>query len=617
MRSITRKLWSIITQAQMLVIFLAFALMVVLSYLYVSDVQRKHLWTLAQDTIAHTEVNIKSDLLEPETFLGGIAETIRVMILQGKTLDEVWDYLNNITEYVTTNEQFAYATGVYGFFDVFGGKFCNSIGWIPPDDYVPQSRPWYIAAEEADGKVGTTEPYLLVSLQTVAITFARRIFDDDGNPLGVVCLDIRLDRIRQYAVETQFAEKGYGFLLSRDFTVIAHPNPSMVGIVLADQKSGIADFANELKQTGFISERISTDYRGIKSIVYIGRLYNGWYMGIVTPRDTYYKTTRNLMVMLSALGTVLAVILSLILLRIISAKIKADTLAAEVVELEKRKADIAEESNKTKSDFLARVSHEIRTPLNAILGIAEIQLHDDKLADNARDAFGRVSNSGSLLLAIINDILDLSKIEAGKMELLPAKYEVASLIHDTAQLNLIRYESKPIIFSLHIGENIPTMLVGDELRIKQILNNILSNAFKYTEKGEVKLSVSAEPMGGEDESDIMILIFSVTDTGQGMTAEQIERLGDSYSRFNMEANRLTVGTGLGMTIAKTLILLMDGQISIKSEPGKGSTFTVRLPQWTTGSSQTISRELADNLSKFRINSLSQLNKSEMKREFMP
>jgi signal transduction histidine kinase/CheY-like chemotaxis protein/HPt (histidine-containing phosphotransfer) domain-containing protein len=293
-----------------------------------------------------------------------------------------------------------------------------------------------------------------------------------------------------------------------------------------------------------------------------------------------------------------------------------DLREIKAVEYEKHKAEIAEESNKTKSDFLARVSHEIRTPLNAILGIAEIQLQDNMLTENVKDAFGRISNSGGLLLAIINDILDLSKIEAGKMELMQAKYEVASLIHDTAQLNLIRYESKPLNFNLYIGDKIPAVLVGDELRIKQILNNLLSNAFKYTDNGEVTLSVSAEYPDGE-ESDQVILIFLVSDTGQGMTADQLSKLGNSYSRFNMEANRATVGTGLGMTITKTLIKLMDGDIKIESEVDKGSVFTVFLPQWNTGSGETISRELADNLMKFKFTKLSHLKQSEIKREFMP
>jgi len=141
----------------------------------------------------------------------------------------------------------------------------------------------------------------------------------------------------------------------------------------------------------------------------------------------------------------------------------------------------AEAANHTKSAFLARMSHEIRTPLNAILGISEIQLQNGTLKQDVKEAFARVFNSGDLLLGIINDILDISKIEAGKLEIMPAKYDIASLINDTVQLNFVRYDSKPIEFILEVDDNIPTTLLGDELRIKQILNNLLSNAFKYTQ----------------------------------------------------------------------------------------------------------------------------------------
>ncbi|WP_461248522.1 sensor histidine kinase, partial [Treponema sp. R6D11] len=184
----------------------------------------------------------------------------------------------------------------------------------------------------------------------------------------------------------------------------------------------------------------------------------------------------------------------------------------------------AMEASKAKSEFLAKMSHEIRTPMNAILGITEIQLQDESLSKHTKEALERIFNSADLLLGIINDILDLSKIEAGKFELIPAQYDIASLIHDTVQLNMMRYESKPIEFKLEIDENIPVMLFGDELRIKQILNNLLSNAFKYTHEGLISLTISSEPK----DADSVIIVFRISDTGQGMTAEQVQKLGSEY-----------------------------------------------------------------------------------------
>ena len=232
----------------------------------------------------------------------------------------------------------------------------------------------------------------------------------------------------------------------------------------------------------------------------------------------------------------------------------------------------AETGNRAKSSFLAKMSHEIRTPLNAVLGIAEIQLQNKTMPPDEKEVFTRIFNSGNLLLGIINDILDMSKIEAGKLELIPAKYDVASLINDTVYLNMIKHENKPVTFILNVDENVPSELFGDMLRIKQILNNLLTNAFKYTKEGEVELSVNAE-YGAET----VTLIFRVRDTGYGMTAEQINRLFEEYSRFNMEANRTTEGTGLGMGITQNLVDMMNGEMLVESKPDNGSLFIVRLP----------------------------------------
>ncbi|GHV39097.1 hypothetical protein FACS189490_02130 [Clostridia bacterium] len=261
----------------------------------------------------------------------------------------------------------------------------------------------------------------------------------------------------------------------------------------------------------------------------------------------------------------------------------------------------AEHANESKSKFLATMSHEIRTPMNAIIGIAQMQLQSGKLTDAQSGAIQKIFSSGQSLLGIINDILDLSKIESGKLEIEYHEYDVPSLINDTIQLNIIRIASKPIEFVLELDENLPARLYGDELRIKQILNNLLSNAFKYTASGKITLSVKPMLTYDENATDSIAVIFKVSDTGQGMKPEQLKMLFDEYSRFNAEANRATEGTGLGMSITKKLVSLMRGSIEVESVFGKGSTFTVSIVQNIVNGDR-IGRELAEKLRNFEFGS---------------
>jgi CheY-like chemotaxis protein/two-component sensor histidine kinase len=248
-----------------------------------------------------------------------------------------------------------------------------------------------------------------------------------------------------------------------------------------------------------------------------------------------------------------------------------------------------------------------------------MQMEKDELSPDTHEALSKVHNSGYLLLNIINDILDLSKIEAGKLELTPVNYDVASMINDTVQLNIIRYDSKPIRFELQAAEDIPITLYGDELRIKQILNNIITNAFKYTDIGKITMLAAVEYKKHEPTEEPGIdLIFRISDTGRGMTSEQVDKLFDDYTRFNLKANRTTEGTGLGMGITKRLVQLMNGDISVESEKGKGSAFTVRLPQGIVAGAGMFGKELTKSISMLSYDQPAQKkNGPQIVREYMP
>jgi len=286
----------------------------------------------------------------------------------------------------------------------------------------------------------------------------------------------------------------------------------------------------------------------------------------------------------------------------------------------------AQDANTAKSKFLANMSHEIRTPMNVILGVTESYLQKDRIPREYQDGFEKIYNAGELLLHLVNDILDLSKIDAGKLELIPVRYETSSLINDAAQMNTIRFQHKPISFNLMVAQDIPLELIGDELRIKQILNNLLSNAFKYTDTGEVTLSFTVEkPSGAAPASPVAPasleatttdLIIRVSDTGQGMTKEQIKVLFNEYTRFNSESNRKISGTGLGMAITNNLVTLMNGKLFVESAPGKGTVITARIPQ-KIASPGTLGPIVAANLIALNFTAVSQKKKRKLIREPMP
>jgi len=231
----------------------------------------------------------------------------------------------------------------------------------------------------------------------------------------------------------------------------------------------------------------------------------------------------------------------------------------------RKKAEVASEA---KSVFLAGMSHEMRTPLNAIIGLSEIVLRRE-LDDDSHNSIEKVYESGRNLLNVINDILDISKIESGHFELIAADYSTADMINDTVSVNQVRIGEKPIKFRLQVDPLLPGHLHGDELRVRQILNNYLSNAIKYTHEGEVELQVSVE----EQTPDGVWIRLQVRDTGTGIKPEELAQLYGEYQQVSQEEHHGVEGTGLGLSICRRLTELMGGYVRVESEYGTGSTFT--------------------------------------------
>lgn len=230
-----------------------------------------------------------------------------------------------------------------------------------------------------------------------------------------------------------------------------------------------------------------------------------------------------------------------------------------------------------RSDFLANVSHEMRTPLNAILGMTEMALHKD-MSQDAKEYVHQIRSSGKHLLTIINDILDYSKVDSGEMPIVEVKYEPLSLINDVSSIVNSQIGSKDIEFTIDLSTNMPRTLVGDNIRVQQILINLLNNAVKFTQHGHIGLKLETVPA----EGDTVLLKAAVSDTGCGIKQENIDKLFKMFRQVDSKRNRNVEGTGLGLAISRKLLDKMNGNISVKSEYGKGSTFFFELPQKSAG-----------------------------------
>lgn len=476
------------------------------------------------------------------------------MLMAGRPNSDILEYLSqeSLSIKLTIDKDY---TGLYGWIN---GEYCDGDGWVPEEGYVPTERPWYQETIADTNDITFVKPYVDAQTGTVLTTVSKKLSDGKS----VLALDITLSRVQEIAEQISHQTPGsYGIVLDDTAQVIAHSDKDELGKnYLKEQDTLGAAVANKLFYEG--TRQFELVFHGQKYMVFAETIGEDWLSVSVINTRYFY---RPLVIILSLL--VLFILLEAIIFVIVLYNQSAKNLAVA-------SAEEAQSANRAKTLFLSRMSHEIRTPINAIIGLDSLALHDESIPQHTRDELKKIGASARHLLSIVNDILDMSRIESGRVVL---KEEVFSLGDFLTQIQIIvdgQCQEKGLRFLCNRVEPLDACYYGDALKLKQVIINILGNSVKFTDApGEITFTIEQT----DTTEDRSTLRFTMSDTGIGMDQEFLPKLFEAFSQEDMNNTTRYGGSGLGMAISKSFVSLMGGDIQVESEKGKGTTFTVSVP----------------------------------------
>ena len=538
------------------------SLVYISSYTYINE--------LGNDKTSAIASDLENYLENASSVLWITADTVDHMVANGATKEEIVEYITR----ESTNAADQFDDSYTGYYGVINGEYVDGVGWVPPENYDATERDWYKDAIAADGQTLVVSPYVDSQTGDVILSVCKALSDKQS----VLGMDLMLSDVQEKVEDITINGNGYAFIVDYEGTVIAHRDSGEKGKNYYEDpdKDEIYDKIMNVDKDNFEME-----IDGKKCTVFVDDILSQWQIAIVVENSALYRDTRNVLIVSVLIGVVVFSLIAGFYIIAYNYERKVNRRMEEVNALEQKReyeAKIlmlekaaADSANKAKSDFLADMSHEIRTPINAVLGMNEMILRESK-DDQILEYSSNIKSAGNTLLSIINNILDFSKIEDGKMSLVPVEFDFAELISGLVNSISERARSKKLGFLVDIDESVPSKLYGDDVRISQVIMNLLTNAVKYTETGSVTLMVRNI---GINEDNVK-LSFDVIDTGIGIKEEDLGKLFESFERIEEKRNRHIEGTGLGISIVTKLLAMMDSKLDVESKYGVGSVFGFEL-----------------------------------------
>lgn len=536
---------------QIILVVAAFLAMTLISSIYGSRIINGNVASYGNEVINSSVETLDAYLHESRITLDDIIFSVARLKAEGASTNEIYEEMVTWTDWMLNSDN----TRLKSFISVYGvvnGEFIDGSHWKPGNDYVPESRPWYVGAVQARGGTFYSDPYVDLRTGKCILTLSRLVFDENGDIFGVVALDVYITSLAGYADGLRFMESGYGVLLDSKMGIVTHPEKTFIGIPMMFLSNTVEEYeviSHSLVTGKEVSALKLTDYNGVRSVAFFRQLFNGWYVGIISPGKIYYNNTFAMTALISVTGFILMSMLCVVIV---------------FLHIERKRSDVVK---KTNSSFLTNMSYEIRTPMNNIIGITELLLNEP-LNSRLRDYISDINSSSHSLLGFINDIVDLSNIDAGKLEINPVDYDFHIFMDNICSMFLFVTQKKGLEFRYETVEEMPRCLFGDDNRLRQVLMNICGNTVKYTSSGYVRLKVSIK-----DET----INFEIKDTGMGIRSEDLHKLFDPFSQTEPQRGKNIVGTTLGLPISKIFIEMMGGEISVESVYGQGTVYTFSIP----------------------------------------